>query len=63
MSGQTIEKIVYVAGKQKDYSGVIDDFVKIREKNESAYRINGGYRCMVDKNISDVANELGNLNR
>ncbi len=62
MSGQTIEKIVFVASKQKDYSGVIDDAVKIREKYESVYQINDDYKYTTDKNISDVVNELGNFN-
>ena len=63
MSGQTIEKIVYVAGKQKDYSGVIDDVVKIREKNGSAYQFNGDDKYKIDKNINDIVNGLGNMSR
>jgi len=63
MSGQTIEKIVYVASKQKDYSGVVDDVVKIREKNESAYQSNGDNNYKIDKNINDIVNGLGNMSR
>ena len=62
MSGKTIEKIVYAASKQKDYSGVINDAIKIREKNKSLYQINDNYSYMTDKNIGNVVNELGNMN-
>ena len=60
LEGKTVEKFIFWAGKQKDVSTVVEDYINIRRKNEVVQ--NYGPNPQIDKNINDLCNELGSIN-